>query len=751
MRFTIPLWLALVSVPGAAVEPLPGTRPLGEEGALDVMLMDGAHRFVERKIAESAGGRSRWWRRDLSSRAAYEASVAANRDRFRKVIGAVDSRRAPAMEFFGDDDNPALAAETAAYRAYQSRWPVLEAVNGEGLLFRPKTPPAAYVILLPDADQTPEEIAGTVAGRLAASGCEVLVPALVDRTARWSGNPDIRMTDQPHREWIYRQAFHMGRHVIGYEAQKALAAVDWFKSRDPEAKVLVAGYGEGGLVAFYAAAADTRIDAALVSGYFGPRDRVWSEPIYRNVWGLLREFGDAELATLIAPRGLVVEHTQAPEVQGHKGDITTPAVDAARAEYARIEGLLKPGFQRREFVASPAPWSDTALRALLRMAGVRELAPRDAGVFEDRRKTFDPAARQRRQVKELEAHVQNLVRVSEHVRRRFFLDKALPRFTDQKWSTLRRHETVQAQPFVESARWYRDYLREEVLGQFDEPLLPPNARTRKIYDNPKWAGYDVVLDVWPETIAWGVLLVPKNVAPGERRPVVVCQHGRQGVPADVIEGDKTAYNNFGARLADRGFVVFAPHNLYRGEDRYRWLDRKANSVKASMFSVIVSQHDQILRWLKTLPFVDGDRIGFYGLSYGGETAVRVPTVLEGYALSICSGDFNNWTRKVASTDLPFGFMFTIEWEMPYFDMGNTFDYAELAYLMIPRPFMAERGHHDLVSRDEWVAHEYAKVRWLYAQLGLADRTEIEYFNGGHSINGEGTFRFLHKHLRWPER
>jgi hypothetical protein len=54
-----------------------------------------------------------------------------------------------------------------------------------------------------------------------------------------------------------------------------------------------------------------------------------------------------------------------------------------------------------------------------------------------------------------------------------------------------------------------------------------------------------------------------------------------------------------------------------------------------------------------------------------------------------------------------------------------------------------------VGRDQWVAHEFAKVRWLYAQLGLADRVEIEFFQGGHSINGVGTFAFLHKHLDWP--
>ena len=64
----------------------------------------------------------------------------------------------------------------------------------------------------------------------------------------------------------------------------------------------VTGYGEGGLLALYAAALDPRIDAALVSGYFDSRQNVWQEPIYRNVFGLLDQFGDAELASLVAPR-----------------------------------------------------------------------------------------------------------------------------------------------------------------------------------------------------------------------------------------------------------------------------------------------------------------------------------------------------------------------------------------------------------------------------------------------------------------
>ncbi len=57
---------------------------------------------------------------------------------------------------------------------------------------------------------------------------------------------------------------------------------------------------------------------------------------------------------------------------------------------------------------------------------------------------------------------------------------------------------------------------------------------------------------------------------------------------------------------------------------------------------------------------------------------------------------------------------------------------------------------DGVAPDEWVAYEYAKVRRMYDTLGLGDRTDIEFFDGLHEINGKGTFEFLHKHLKWPK-
>ena len=68
--------------------------------------------------------------------------------------------------------------------------------------------------------------------------------------------------------------------------------------------------------------------------------------------------------------------------------------------------------------------------------------------------------------------------------------------------------------------------------------------------------------------------------------------------------DNPAYNQFAVRLAERGFITFAPQNLYIFKDRFRTLQRKANPLGKTLFSVIVPQHQQITDWLKTLPYVD---------------------------------------------------------------------------------------------------------------------------------------------------
>jgi len=329
---------------------------------------------------------------------------------------------------------------------------------------------------------------------------------------------------------------------------------------------------------------------------------------------------------------------------------------------------------------------------------------------------------------------QALVRKSPDMRRAF-------------WS---KSDSSSIQRWEDTTQTYRKYIWDEIIGRVSTPMLPPNPRSRQILDESKFTGYEVMFDVWPEVFASGTLLLPKDIKPGERRPVVVCQHGLEGRPNDVANPkiDDPAYHHFAASLAERGFVTYAPQNPYIGNDKFRLIQRMGHPIKLAIFSFVLGQHEQMLNWLTTQPFVDPDRIGFYGLSYGGKTAVRVPPLLDRYALSICSGDFNDWVWKTTNVLAPQSYLLTKEYDMYEFNFANVVNYADLANLVAPRPFMVERGHDDPVGIDERVSYEYATVRRLYDKLGIGDKTEIEYFNGPHTIHGVKTFEFLAKQLRW---
>ncbi|MBC8325786.1 MAG: hypothetical protein H8E27_09205 [Verrucomicrobia subdivision 3 bacterium] len=752
---------------------LPNTRPLTMEGDLSVQMVAGIDRFLMRETDVSVKLRAIFWKHDRRTAKSYTTSIQKNRDRFRTIIGAVDKRLPiTALELMSTTTTSSLRYEDKIMTVHAIRWPVLPGIHGEGLLIQPKGTIRARIIALPDADQSPEQLAGITPGipdqaqfarRLAAAGCQVVVPALISRSDEFSGDARVRFTNQTHREWIYRQAFQMGRHIIGFEVQKVLAVVDWFAAENAKQPIAVpigvAGYHEGGLIAFYSAALDSRIQTTLVSGYFSERNRVWEEPIYRNVFGLLEQFGDAEIASLISPRGLVIEHSTIPTLNGPPtprpgrsggaapGIIATPPTPKILAEYKRATNLMfKESHIKLVAGANSSALhtfgSDPALEALLRFVSVTpnpnwKIARPPASALQSKPSLH----RQSRQVSELVEYNQQLLRFSEYKRSDSFWKK-LPPTKASQWH-------AQCEP-------HRKQLWTEVIGQFPIADLPINPRSRKILETDKWIGYEVVLDVWDDVFAWGYLLVPKDIKKGERRPVVVCQHGLEGLPIDAVTRDTNErafryYKGFAAELADRGFVTFAPHNPYRGQDAFRVLQRKANPLGRSLFSVIIAQHNRIIDWLESQPFVDKTRIGFYGLSYGGKTAMRVPALVPRYCLSICSADFNEWIKKNVTTDARFSYLFTGEYEMFEFNLGHTFNYAEMAALIAPRPFMVERGHKDGVAPDEWVAYEFAKVRRLYANLGIPERTEIEYFNGPHSINGKATYDFLHRHLNWPKQ
>jgi hypothetical protein len=261
---------------------------------------------------------------------------------------------------------------------------------------------------------------------------------------------------------------------------------------------------------------DSRIQSTMVSGYFGPRERLWEEPIYRNVFALLERFGDAELASMIAPRQLIVEYSEVPAVSGPPppragrngaapGKLWTWDRPDIEEELNRARALFPPNFPVQfELVhgqegSTVLPGSPKAIRFLTeKLGGKYSPEPKQPPASPV---TLNAAERQHRQIIELEDFTQHQITRAERHRNETFWKGAV-RSNAEQWQAARLS--------------FKEKFWTDWIGHFPSPDQSINPRSRQIYDEPKWTGYEVVLDVWPGVFAGGILCVPKDLKPDEK-------------------------------------------------------------------------------------------------------------------------------------------------------------------------------------------------------------------------------------------
>jgi dipeptidyl aminopeptidase/acylaminoacyl peptidase len=143
----------------------------------------------------------------------------------------------------------------------------------------------------------------------------------------------------------------------------------------------------------------------------------------------------------------------------------------------------------------------------------------------------------------------------------------------------------------------------------------------------------------------GYLLAPRNLQPGRRYPALLYVHGggmrqmREGFPP--LE----AYAFFYAVslwLAERGVISYLVN--YRGGIGYGKAFEQGNS--GGLATVECEDCVRAGEWLKAQPFVDPERVGVWGISYGGWlTLASLCRSPETFALGInIAGiwDFDRW-------------------------------------------------------------------------------------------------------------
>ena len=286
-------------------------------------------------------------------------------------------------------------------------------------------------------------------------------------------------------------------------------------------------------------------------------------------------------------------------------------------------------------------------------------------------------------------------------------------------------------------------------GQRRGPRLA--ARLLKVTD--AFVAHEVSLDLGAGLTVWGHLLRPRGqAAPG---PAVICQHGLDGVPGDVsglTDRPDDAYHAFGARLAERGYTVFAPYLSVPVPQAER-LDRAvaaALSVGAMRTEVELARLRAVVRFLGSLELVDPARIGYYGLSYGGYTGLWLGGLEPRLAATVVSGHFNDWTAKLTDDRDDASFLRHPDEDFTTWRVLCGATHPELIAAMWPRPVLIEWADRDATTKAPWHEAAWAEVEQWAERWGVEDRVERATFHGIHEVGGGDSFAFLDRWLR-PEQ
>ena len=188
------------------------------------------------------------------------------------------------------------------------------------------------------------------------------------------------------------------------------------------------------------------------------------------------------------------------------------------------------------------------------------------------------------------------------------------------------------------------------VGNYSDPKTPPQSalyridgtRVRWIEENKLDAAHAFApyvsrlrapefgsMQSHGETLVWR-MTTPPDFDPSKKYPVVMQVYGGPGTGAGVQKSWQPLTNQL---LTEAGYIVFRVDNRGEGD--------RSQAFETSIYRRlgIPAVEDQALaaKWLKTLPYVDADRIAMMGWSFGGFLSLLAVTEPEAGLASALAG------------------------------------------------------------------------------------------------------------------
>ena len=245
------------------------------------------------------------------------------------------------------------------------------------------------------------------------------------------------------------------------------------------------------------------------------------------------------------------------------------------------------------------------------------------------------------------------------------------------------------------------------------------------------------------------LLVPKNLR-GRKVPAVICFYGTTGGAGKATTvglsgarpGSRPERNRaFAIDMVEAGFVAFAADYLRDGERvvpgkrPYDTTEFYENFPDWSIHGKDVWDNMRAIDYLQSLDFVDGEKIGMVGHSYGGHSTIFAAALDERIKAAWANGpvsDFRghgmHWAvprGAGASQSLPAMRPFVLDHTLPI-----PVEFYEIEALIAPRPLIVAQAAGERRPMEE---ESCAAVGEVYRALGAGDRAKFLWYAGDHDF------------------
>jgi dienelactone hydrolase len=289
---------------------------------------------------------------------------------------------------------------------------------------------------------------------------------------------------------------------------------------------------------------------------------------------------------------------------------------------------------------------------------------------------------------------------------------------------------------------------EKVFGAMPKGKVPLDPQTLSEEDCGSYVRRKVSIQVQPDDRMPAYVLVPKNLK--GRVPAIVCFYGTtSGAGKDTtvgLSGGKPGTppeknRDYAVWMAEAGFVAFAGDYLRDGErvapgrKPYDTTGFYQRFPDWSVHGKDAWDTSRAIDYLQALPFVDGDRIGMVGHSYGGHSTIFTAAVEPRIKAAVANGPVSDFLHHGmhwavpkgggASQSLPAMRTYVLDPTTP-----PPVTFYEVTSLIAPRPLLVGQAVGERRPMEE---ENHAAVKQVYEALGAADKVKYVWYPGDHDV------------------